>query len=177
MRTCKPSFIPTLESLDDRITPTIDVHAEIGGDGKLYVFGDGAGNDISIRQDNNGAVTILGFNGTLVNGQSAFSFGVGTLAGMDVRLNDGNDRLEVAGVHTTGTINILTLYGNDFMVFYGTVSQSNFFIDAGGDDDIVALNVITGAVVDVNGNSGFDRLDNDGVSGTAVSIHDFEANL
>jgi len=142
-----------LEVLEDRQTPVSHVVFSLAG-GQLSLFGDDLPNSISLTQDDTGRVTLQGFNGTLLNGQSFVDLGVVNLTRVDSAFNGGADVVVVQGLHPSQVLGVNLGSGND------TVSLTNVFasqlVSIGGGagfDTVIGRTVIqTGDVVVETGN-------------------------
>jgi hypothetical protein len=153
----------------------------VDGGGKANVTGNDAGADITVTWDGvTGAYTITGGNGTTVNGAASVSVtGVKTFVvsmgdgndsvvfdhtpipgNLNVRLHDGDDSLDLAGVTGRGGAKLFGGYGNDTITVR---DQTNFkkslTIRGGpGDDTIVVKNTKLNGYVRVLGGPNDDHV-------------------
>lgn len=111
-----------MESLENRIALAGDVSAALEGS-LLVVAGDNLANEISITQNAAGNVTLLGLNGTTVNGLPSLTLANPRLNSAEIRMEGGNDRLTVNGLRTSTDLNIDLGAGND---------SANVIANAGG---------------------------------------------
>ncbi len=101
-----------MESLENRIALAGDVVAALEGS-LLVVAGDNLANELSITQNAAGDVTLLGLNGTTVNGLSSLTLANPLLNSAEIRMEGGNDKLTVTGLRTSTDLNIDLGAGND----------------------------------------------------------------
>jgi hypothetical protein len=128
-----------MDVLESRIALAGDVSALLSGQ-DLSLFGDSLGNEIRLSQATNGNVTVTGLNGTTVNGRPSVTFTRPNLIKTEVFLNEGNDRLVIAGAA-------------------GYTVTNDLNIELGQGSDILSFsNARIGANLGVKGDSGFDRV-------------------
>ncbi|MCS7159309.1 MAG: hypothetical protein RMJ19_02455, partial [Gemmatales bacterium] len=87
-----------VEALEARSLPTNNVTATLIA-GTLRIVGDAAGNDITVNVISS-SVVVTGNSGTTVNGVSTPAiFPATQVKALDIRMNDGNDEVEVDGLN------------------------------------------------------------------------------
>jgi hypothetical protein len=102
--------VPMVEALEARVLLSGNVLVSVAGE-SLLITGDSADNHISIQQDGQGAYTILGAEGTTVNGKTQDSK---PGAYRDIILNmasGGADTVELASNMRVGRVDLATLKG------------------------------------------------------------------
>jgi hypothetical protein len=164
------------ESLEQRENPVGNVTAMLSG-GTLTVVGDAFDNAVSIRQSPLGDITIVGLNGTTVNGRSAVFVGRGLLNGLNVNMGGGNDAVEVVGLWVWGAITVEGGAGND-TIRLAAVTGGSIAVDGGpGNDTVIAQGVVSRTTAVFNGGLGFDTFVNRGVTAPFRLVTGFERFL
>lgn len=171
-------FVPSFDRLEDRTVPAGNVTAKVAY-GVLTITGDELANSISLVGSAGGKVTIsAGNDGTTINGATAPI----TLKGfstVNIKLNDGNDTLNISQFSVSRDITIQLgagddtftvdqLYagidsgiwgqaGNDSIFINRSVFQKKLNLDSGlGDDTVTTLNSTFGRSTLVTGSGGTD---------------------
>lgn len=119
-------------------------------DGQLLdVRGDELGNNISINQSAAGVITVVGSNGTLINGLPSVRFANGaSIEQLSVRMEGGGDRVTLNRLNTASDVNIdLGISGVDrdtLVVNRSVINGSLFAYGGGGSDTINLANTFVG---------------------------------
>lgn len=168
-------FRPTVNLLEDRTVPAGNVQAFVQS-GVLFVVGDDALNRIRVEEAGSNAAVVRALDSdTTINGQVGGQKFGGIKRGYDVKLNGGDDILELVGVTARrglrieggagadtikvvsvtvkGDTDILTGDGNDGLYIAFTKFSKRTAIDLGAGDDLMSQErvkypkkaVITGA--------------------------------
>lgn len=137
-----------VEILEDRTVPAGNVSATLVGN-TLRILGDTQSNSVFVYLQG-GNVVVEGSSSTTVNGTSSVSFLAANVAGLDIRMNDGNDSVTLGKTPPPGnTVTGLTLSrllqyngGNgDDTLEVASVSVTRTTTIRGGDgDDSVTIN-------------------------------------
>ena len=130
------------------ITAAGNVTAALVGN-RLVITGDGEANSILVYKewiaDAAWKVIVAGQDGTTINGVAASSFDLALVQSLDIRMNDGDDRVAV-GKDASGTVTGLNL-GNMFSYQGGN-----------GKDVLELYQVQVGRTASVRGNAGDDSI-------------------
>jgi hypothetical protein len=136
-----------------------NVLVNLGADGTLYLRGDAADNTFSIQRDGYGDVFVYGVGGTRINGQAYIHLGRGALNGVQVVADAGNDLVEFVNIHTGGLISVQAGNENDGVALYNVTAGSMSLRMEGGDDIFVTDSVFVNGTAVLDGGSGFDTID------------------
>src|SRR5262245_34808060 len=139
-----------------------NVSVRVDRAGNLIVEGDAAGNQILISPIGIGVGTVLGLEGTRVNGAESANFS-GVVADFRIRMRGGDDRVLVSdgdGNTVPDDLKISTGDGNDFVLVQGFFVRDDLMIHTGaGNDSIeIADTVIVSDLTSIGTGSGDDRL-------------------
>ena len=134
-----------VEILEDRTVPAGNVSATLVGN-TLRIVGDAQSNSVFVYQQG-GNVVVEG-SSTTVNGLSSVSFPAANVAGLDIRMNNGNDSVTLGktpGNTVTGLIlSRLLQYnggnGDDTLEVANVSVARTTTIRGGGGDDSVTIN-------------------------------------
>lgn len=147
------------ERLEDRDTPAGNVSAYISG-AQLFVIGDANDNLVSVQQDAAGNVSVIGQEGTTVNGQASVYLGQGLLSDAIVQGGGGNDQLDVVGIYATNSISVTTGDGNDLIQLREVTANYVSAYAQGGSDRVVSSNLIAQVGATLSGGAGTDVWQN-----------------
>lgn len=155
------AFAPQLVSIEQQVRNPFanNVLVNLGGDGILYLRGDAADNRFSIQRDTFGDVFVYGVGGTRINGQAFVHFGRGVLNGVQVVSDAGNDLVEFVNIHTAGLISVQAGNENDGVALYNVSAGGMSLRMEGGDDIFVTDSVWVNGLAVLDGGSGFDTID------------------
>jgi hypothetical protein len=134
-----------LESLESRKLMAGDVAVAVEGS-LMTIDGDNLDNQVVVSQALNGNVSVIGQNGTLINGLPSVTFRNPQLNAMEVRMGDGNDVVTVRGLQLTNDMFVELGEGNDRLTSPATLPVTvgaNAMIEGGLGNDIVSLAGIT----------------------------------
>lgn len=123
-----------VESCERRIPLAGDVSVALEGS-LLKVHGDNLPNEVSVQQNSAGDVSVIGLNGTRINGRSSVVLQNPRLETLDVRLSGGSDRVTIGSVRVANDMNIDGGYGDDVIQVFTPRVGSNLSIkgEAGTD--------------------------------------------
>jgi hypothetical protein len=135
-------FYPSFDCLESRTVLAGNVTIS-SSNGILSILGDAAANDIRVQSTAPGSITITGLNGTTLNG------GAGPLTitnfnkNLSIRLNDGDDSVELIGLHVNKQANIDLGAGNNTLQISNTTFEKEFTIRSGDGNDAISLTNVT----------------------------------
>jgi hypothetical protein len=132
-----------VEILEDRTVPAGNVSATLVGN-TLRIVGDAQSNSVFVYQQG-GNVVVEGSSSTTVNGLSSVSFLAANVAGLDIRMNDGNDSVTL-GKTPNNTVTGLTL------------SRLLQYNGGNGDDTLEVANVSVARTTTIRGGDGDDSV-------------------
>jgi len=135
--------------------------------GTLTVTGDAAADDIAIIGTGNpGEITVIGRNGTEVNGVANGSVTVpGVTDDLDVNLLQGNDVLTIDNVYLAGDLFVHGSIGNNSITLgasHPVSTAGNLIVNTGTDNDVIQIgtttyNVFAIGTLWVHSGAGFDN--------------------
>ena len=142
----RPSKCFNYECLEARKMLAGDVSVVENGD--LFIRGDELSNQIRIVANEPGEISVIGLRGTTVNGSSdpyivkgasGLEGGGNRIAqfdgGLKIRLNGGNDRVDIQGIRILEESRIVTGEGNDFVRFIRTAAIDKLTVNTNDGDD------------------------------------------
>jgi hypothetical protein len=136
------------EQLESRTTPS-NVNAVFNSSNYLVVIGDNGNNVILVEENTQGDYFVIGENGTNVNGKtnqqtSAVGFGAIHPVGVVIEDGNGNDRIEVLGVHASNGFLVSTGSGSDFVNLEGVVANYVLVNERGASSTLETASVVAG---------------------------------
>jgi cyclophilin family peptidyl-prolyl cis-trans isomerase len=151
-------FVPRLEGLEDRTTPSGNVTV-INGGGILYVAGDNAGNHLQITATGSSSVEIRALDATTtINGQHG-PLSVGGVRGEYINLYGGNDVLVIAGTRGDAALHVDLGSGNDTFLLNDARHRGETVILGGdGNDNIILGNSTFRHYAFINTGAGDDQV-------------------
>jgi hypothetical protein len=132
-----------VEILEDRTVPAGNVSATLVGN-TLRIVGDAQSNSVFVYLQGSNVV-VEGSSSTTVNGTSSVSFLAANVAGLDIRMNDGNDSVTL-GKTPNNTLTGLTL------------SRLLQYNGGNGDDTLEVANVSVARTTTIRGGDGDDSV-------------------
>jgi hypothetical protein len=124
----------------------------------LKVIGDNASNSILLSRNAAGDVTVVGRNGTKVNGLSSVRFPRLQLNAAEIRMEGGNDQVTLSGIRTGNDLYINLGAGADLLNTSAAVTVgANLTIEGAAGADNIQLTNLT-AVEDIYVDGGLDAL-------------------
>jgi hypothetical protein len=123
----------------------------------VTVFGDNAANDIAIAQNANGDVTVVGRNGTLVNGAPSARFPRVALNAMEINMAGGNDVVAISNLRIANDLNVQLGDGSNRLLTGASPSAvgANVSIEGGMQSDLIRLtNWVVGGDLTIDGKVG-----------------------
>ncbi|MDW7995997.1 MAG: hypothetical protein RMI91_15225, partial [Gemmatales bacterium] len=134
-----------IEPLEGRSLPAGNVTATLIA-GTLRIVGDAAGNDITVNVIGS-SVVVTGNSGTgtTVNGVSTpASFPATQVKALDIRMNDGNDEVEVDGLNLTRTSSLRGGDGDDdFTIMNSYFRNAAIRLDQGSGTEYLTIDAST----------------------------------
>ena len=132
-----------LESLENRQLLAGDVEVRVTGGGDLRLDGDDESNQVSLLTLPNGDMTVVGNDGTTINGAASQTFS-GVTDDVRVNLRDGNNLLLLDGTRIPDRLTVRTGDGSDVLFInpqdQDVVIGGNVSINLGdGDNSLVSL--------------------------------------
>ncbi len=150
-----------LEALESRKMMAGDVSVALEGQ-LLTVRGDNLGNQVVLSQNAFGAMTIVGRNGTTINGLGSLRLVNPQLNQLDIRMEGGDDAVSLNGVRVANDLFVDMGRGNDVLVTTFAAPSTvgaNATIEGGAGSDTIQLNgLIVGEDLKVEGGPGFLNL-------------------
>lgn len=129
----KPRFRRAFEVCEPRRALAGDVAVALEGS-LMMVFGDDLANDIAVEQSAAGDVTIRGRQGTTVNGGPAVTLTNPMLNAVEIRMNAGNDRVNLLNVSAFNDLNVHLGDGDDqFTSIRGSAQNYSLYGEQGAD--------------------------------------------
>jgi hypothetical protein len=166
----------TLEGIESR--RMLSGNVAVAFDGQLLdVRGDALGNQFAINQNLAGAITVVGQNGTLINGLPSVRFANGlSIEKLDIRAEEGDDRVTINSLRIAGDVNAdmgINLAGRDTFVVNNSSIEGNLFGYGGFDADTINLNgttVFGDATIDLAEGAGRSNAANSTINGSATFV-------
>lgn len=175
-RNVKTSALFSLDGLESRRLLSGNVSAAFDGQ-LLDIRGDNLGNQIAISQDLAGAITVVGQDGTLVNGRPSVTFLNGAnIEKLDLRMEAGDDRVLIDRLRVAGDLNAdlgINRVGNDFLAVNQSTFEGNFSAYGGRDFDIFDLTgttVFGDVTIDLAEGAGRSTVTDTSIQGSATFI-------
>lgn len=174
-RSTSSSSYATFQPIESR--RLLSGNVAVAFDGQLLdVRGDELNNNAVITQALNGAITITGQNGTLINGLPSVRFANGlAIETLDVRMEGGDDRLTINRLNIAGDVNAdmgVNLLGRDTVAINNSSIQGSLFAFGGRDLDTINVSGTT-----VFGDVTIDLAEGAGRSTVTNSTFNGSANL
>jgi hypothetical protein len=123
----------------------------------VTIFGDNANNLITISQNSAGDLSVIGRNGTTVNGLTSVRFRQINLNAMEVRMEGGDDVVTFTNVAIANDLYVNLGEGNDRVLTGATPTMvgASVAIEGGMGNEVVSLtNWMVGGDLSINGEGG-----------------------
>jgi hypothetical protein len=155
----KSSFASCLncESLEERDNPSGNVSVVVSNN-FVFIQGDAFNNSIRVQQDGFGNLLVVSLDDTRVNGQSSIFVGRGSPNGVQISMGAGNDRVEVTGLATFGSLIVGGGAGNDQIVIANTTASNSVEVYGRDGNDITFLTNVFANFMVMDGGNGTDAL-------------------
>lgn len=138
-RESRNRFRPTIEGLEDRVTPAGNITAVVRG-GALFLTGDGAANQINVIGNTRGTIDIITRDSnTIINNQPGMVTLMGFKGSIIADMAGGDDVINIQKVTISGRLSIETGEGNDAVFLENSTLRNDFSIHTGNGDDLITL--------------------------------------
>ncbi len=135
-------FCPSFDCLESRtvLAGNVIISTKTG---ILSILGDSAANELRVESTAPGSITITALNGTTLNGGAGPLTLTNFTKNLSVRLNGGDDSLELIGLQVNRQATIDLGAGNNTLVISDTDFAKEFTIRSGNGNDDLSLTDVT----------------------------------